>query len=408
MNRVVGGLVVVALLGAAGPAHAALGDGIRVGGAEGRLHPFVELEFRYDSNVATYYQPVYEMGGDLIIHVRPGLQLTVPGDGVAVDLRAVLDWAQYLGLQASASKDLSNLYANVALGVGFNRKGQLGFEVGESFVRSNQPNVYSVATGIISNYNDVTLSLPWRPGGGALTTTLAGEWTIESFDAYKNAQICGPSSANPFCDPAYLSDLGYNNIGVNLGVNWKFLPKTAAVLDLSWFDRIPNSTLYSIAGTGMRAQVGATGLVTPHLAATVKGGYGTTLDLSLDPAAVPQAPLTAFGTWLAQVSAEWIPSSVTSVKLSFNHDFGFDPSTTWALYTITHAALDAKSKLGGMFNAGLVADWGLLGYRDPATSSSTIFSVRPSVQAELNRAEALGLSQPFPEPRAFSEFKERA
>ena len=395
MNRVGGWLMVVALLVAAGPARAAFGDGIRVGGAEGRLHPFVELELRFDSNVASFYQPLIEQTGDLIIHVRPGLQLNVPGDTVAVDLRALLDWAQYLGIQNSDTTDLSNLYARVALGVGFNRKGQVGFEVGESFIRSDQPSVYSIATGVISNYNDLTLSMPWRPGGGALTTTLAGDWIIESFDAFKSGQVCGPSSGNPFCDPVYLSDLGYSNINASLGVNWKFLPKTAAVLDLSWFDRIPNSTVYSIAGTGMRAQAGATGLVTSHLAATVKGGYATTLGLSLDPAASPQADLSTFSTWLAQLSAEWIPTSLTNLKLTYHHDLGFDPGTIWALYTNSHLTLEGKSKFAGKFTAALVADWGQLDYRDPASSTSTVLSVRPSLQAELNRWLVLELAYQF-------------
>jgi TPP-dependent pyruvate/acetoin dehydrogenase alpha subunit len=39
---------------------------------------------------------------------------------------------------------------------------------------------------------------------------------------------------------------------------------------------------------------------------------------------------------------------------------------------------------------------------------ATIDEIDASVQDELTRAEALGLTQPFPEPRAFSEFKERA
>jgi hypothetical protein len=390
-----------ALLMAAFPAQAAFGNGIRVGGAEGRLHPFVELELRYDSDVATYYQPAQTFGGDLILHVRPGLLLNVPGDTVAVDLRAMLDWAQYFGLQDSSSRivssrDLSNLFATVSLGVGFNRRGQLGLEIDEKFARSNQPTVYSIAAGIISNYNDLTLSVPWRPGGGAMTVALGGDWAIESFEAYKSGQICSAiTTANPYCNSAYLSKLGYNNFGASLGVNWKFLPKTAALLDLSWFDRVPNSTLYSIAGTGMRAQAGASGLITTHLAATLKGGYGTTLDLSLDPAAVPQADLSRFGTWLALVSVEWIPSSLSTLKLTWNHDLGFDPGTTWALYTATHVSLDGKTKLNSILSAAVLVDWAFLAYRDAASTTSNVLTAKPSLQAELSRWLMLELAYQY-------------
>jgi hypothetical protein len=395
MNRLVGRLLVVALLVMALPAQAAFGNGIRVGGTEGRLHPFLDMELRYDSNVATFYQPVYKLGGDLILHVRPGLQLNVPGETVAVDLRAALDWAQYFGLEDAETKDLSNLFATVSLGVGFNRKGQVALEVDEKFTRSNQPAVYSIATGIISNYNDLTLSVPWRPGGGALSVTAAGDWSIESFDAYKSALVCGPSTGNPYCDPAYLGDLGYSNLGFSLGANWKFLPKTAALVEISWFDRIPNSTLYSIAGTGMRAQLGATGLVTSHLAATAKAGYGTTLDLTLAPTATPQADLSRFGTWLAQVSAEWIPSSLASVKLSYNHDLGFDPGTTWALYTNSHVSLEGKIRFNSLLSAAVLGDWASLGYRDPATTTSKVLMVKPSVQAEMSRWLLLELAYQY-------------
>jgi hypothetical protein len=386
MKRLLGQLAVLMLLAAAVPAQAALGNGIRVGGAEGRLHPFFEMELRYNSNLATYFQSVQAntQGGDLILHLRPGLLLAVPGENVAVDLRAMLDWAQYFGTQDTLSKDLSSLYATVSLGVGFNRKGQLGLELDEKFTRSNQPTVYSIAAGIISNRNDLSLAAPWRPGGGALTLTLGGDWAVESFEAFKSAQICG-TTVSPFCVPAHIADLGFNNLGVGLGVNWRFLPKTSALLDLSWFDRIPNSTRYSIAGTGMRVQAGLSGLVTSHLAATVKGGYGTTLGLTLDPLAVPQADLSGFGTWLALVSAEWIPSTQSNLKLTWNHDLGFDPGTTWALYTSTHTSLEGKSKLNSNLTAAIFVDWALLSYRDPDNSTSNVLTLRPSLQAEMAR-----------------------
>ena len=97
--------------------------------------------------------------------------------------------------------------------------------------------------------NKLSLAVPWRPGGGAMTATLSGDWTVESFDAFKSATYCSVAG-NPYCNSAYLSDLGYNNIGLAGGLNWRFLPKTSALLDVSWFNRVPNSTLYSIGGTG--------------------------------------------------------------------------------------------------------------------------------------------------------------
>jgi hypothetical protein len=393
MQRLIGRLLVVAMLVAAVPAQATLGNGIRVGGADGRLHPFLELELRYDSNAATFYQPVVASGGDLVLHLRPGLQLNVPGDTVAVDLRAALDWSQYFGVKDTATKDLSSLFATVSLGVGFNRKGQVGLEFDEKFARSNQPNAYSVASGIISNYNDLAVKVPWRPGGGALTVALNGGWSIESFEPFKAYRVVCPSPSPTGCNSSDLADLGYNNVDLGLDVNWRFLPKTAALFDFSWFDRIPNSTALSVEATGLRTQAGISGLVTTHLATTIKAGYGTTLRLKLDPAA--GAVPANLGTWLATLSAEWLPSPFSTLKLTWTHDLGVDPGTTYALYTANHVTLEGKSKFNSMLAGAITGDYAVLSYRDPTTSASTVITVKPALQAELSRWLMLELAYQY-------------
>src|SRR5512137_3152465 len=115
-----GRLITLTALLAAVPAQASLGNGIRVGGNDGRLHPFLDMELRYDSNTAFFYTPALANGGDLILHVRPGLSLNVPGETVVLDFKGALDWAQYFGVNDASTKDLSNLYANADLSLGFN------------------------------------------------------------------------------------------------------------------------------------------------------------------------------------------------------------------------------------------------------------------------------------------------
>src|SRR5512132_3356813 len=116
------GLLAAFLALAAAPAGASPGNGIRLGGAEGRLHPYLDLEARWDSNVnfATSTPalegatPQGKVLGDLILHVRPGFTLKVPGELVAVELDANADWAQYLGLEDPDTRDLSKLYASAS------------------------------------------------------------------------------------------------------------------------------------------------------------------------------------------------------------------------------------------------------------------------------------------------------
>jgi hypothetical protein len=63
-------LAAVLIASAASAAAASPGNGIRLGGSEGRLHPFLDVELRYDSNVS--YTPANEAVADLILHARPG------------------------------------------------------------------------------------------------------------------------------------------------------------------------------------------------------------------------------------------------------------------------------------------------------------------------------------------------
>jgi hypothetical protein len=151
---------------AAAPAGASPGNGIRLGGSEGRLHPYLDLEGRWDSNV--FYTPDDRSVGDFILHVRPGFQLDVPAEPVAVKLGGNLDWAQYLGQNDSNTSDLSKLYAQAALGVSVNRRGMVGLELDDEFRRSPSTSAFVLDGAVIANYNALRLKVPFRPGGGAL------------------------------------------------------------------------------------------------------------------------------------------------------------------------------------------------------------------------------------------------
>src|ERR1700750_781548 len=77
-------------------------NGIRVG--PGRLHPYFDLEGRYDS--AAVYVPVdplnpaagVELKGDILMHFRPGFRLDVPGTDLTFGFNAYYDYVWYTGL----------------------------------------------------------------------------------------------------------------------------------------------------------------------------------------------------------------------------------------------------------------------------------------------------------------------
>jgi hypothetical protein len=372
MSNLVTKLTIAALLAGASPlALAAPGDGIRLGGSEGRLHPFLELEGRWDSKA--YIDPNRVTGqdfSDVIIHVRPGLTLAVPGEMTAVDLAAKLDIAQYLGNDDPSTKDLSQVYAEAELGVAVNRKGAVGLELADTFRRSDRPQAISIGAGVVSNFNLLDVKVPWRPGGGALTLNLNGGWALETYEALVTGANCpGP---DPLCN---LPDFGYNELRGGAGATWKFLPRTSALLEAGYFKRLPKlSTAADPAG--YRVSTGLTGLVTPHIAATLKAGYGSTTSTTTSTGTTP-----ALGTWLAAVEGEWLPSETTSVRLGYSHDLAVDPR---AQYELNRLSLDARQLVAGRVALALTGSWEYLAY-SPGSETTTILQVSPSVGVEVTR-----------------------
>ena len=257
----------VAAASVAFAAHANPGDGIRLGGSDARLHPFFDFETRYDSNV-TYSGT--DAVGDLILHFKPGLELKAPGDAASIEFNGNLDWAQYLGLHNDKSanppvdtKSLSRLYAFAGLAAMFNRSGQVSPRVDNEFRREvSTASVASTAAPVVSNSNVLRLSVPWRPGGGALIFSATGEWTVQTYEKYLDTTVLD------------VSNLGYNEYRAGAEVQWRFLPRTSGVLHFDYFQRNPKTTGAADDANGMNLLTGLTGLLTERVAATAKVGWG--------------------------------------------------------------------------------------------------------------------------------------
>jgi hypothetical protein len=373
--------LIAAALGAglAVPAHA--DNGIRLGGSDGRLHPFLELDGRYDSNVA--YSEQGKQIADIVRHVRPGLQLTIPGELTSVEFSGALDWVQYSGIEKRTT-DLSRLYADAQLKLTANRGGAIGLELTDAFRRNNTTTGLSLGSAAIANWNDLTLAVPMRPGSGALLVTAGGEWILETFDPYLKGVYCDPA-VFAACDPSVLSKLGYNELHANGEISWSFLPRTAAVLGLTFFDRIPSDRAYSIDFSGIKADAGITGLVTPHISTTLRGGYADTFK----PAGA------TFGTWLATVEGEWLPTETAGVRIGYRHDLGTDPGRTLSAYTSHRLYADARILLAGRFTLRAFGQWDRQEYRSTSGADAQLFRAEPSAEAEVTRWLRLALGYTF-------------
>ena len=263
---------VALLAGLAGAAHATPGDGIRLGGSEGRLHPFLDVETRYDSNVAFTDKTI----GDVILHFRPGLEAKVPGDLALVEFSGALDWAQYLGVEGDTT-DLSRMFADAKLAVLFNPRRPVSVRVDDDYAREISSTSIAVsAAAVVSDSNVLEIAVPVRPGGGALTVKGGARWLVESFSKYQDSDL----------DP---SGLGYGELRADLDAQWKFLPRTSTVLQAGYFVRNPSDSQLE-STTGFDVAAGMTGLLTQHVGATAKVGYASSAYKDPNDAAVARPP----------------------------------------------------------------------------------------------------------------------
>ena len=163
-------------------------NGIRVG--PGRLHPYLDLELRYDS-AAGYFpsdpanpaSPVV-LSPELLLHIRPGFRYDVQGDDNSFGLNGYYDYIWYTGALTSGSSAASRSEAGADLHGEFNRQGSVEFDVGDTFRRSDRPQDIGVGIATISLYNQLRLAAPIHPGGRALEIRPHAEYAVEFFSGY--------------------------------------------------------------------------------------------------------------------------------------------------------------------------------------------------------------------------------
>jgi hypothetical protein len=381
IEKTIASVAVAAALLAAAPARAGMGDGIRIG-ADGALHPFLELAATYDSNV---YAVASGDKGDLVLHVRPGLKLDVPGEFMMVDARAAAERVQYLGL-TSGAPSISGWWGDAGLRLSINPKGRVAFELRDAFRRSNQVQALSLAAPAVANYNMLSATLPFMPGGGALVFALGGDWAVEAYEPLGGSGAWCDPALSISCTSAGLKKLGYSDVQGRGSVIWKFLPRTQAALDVGYSRRIPSDETISPKVDTLRVLAGASGLVTTQFGATIRAGYGkSTGDGGLD-----------FGTWLATVEGEWLPVAEASFKVGYSHGIGTEPTAAYAVYSIDRVSADLLYKVARRYTLKLGARMDQLAYQVTGNDTTArIVMVEPGVDAEVTRWLRAGVSYAF-------------
>ncbi len=251
--------------------------GVKIG--EGRLHPFFDVDTRYDSLIG-FYSGV--PGGtplptsDVILHFRPGLTFAQDTTSSLVNFNGALEYLYYTGLLFKGDSALSRFQGQALLNTAFNRDGAVEVQVSDSLIRSDRTQNPAVGVGVVSLYNNATLAVPIHPGGRALEITPRVSWQLELFDPLVLATSlpgCAPSDIT--CTPSLVNQMNYSNLTFGLANRWKFLPKTAIVLNASfdWRTYLLNQTANPTAMI-LNAQTGIVGLISPHISLTALAGYG--------------------------------------------------------------------------------------------------------------------------------------
>ncbi len=146
--------------------------GFKVG--EGRLHPYLELDGRYDSLVGYFERDAagnVKPSPEIVLHARPGLKFDLESPATLIKFNGAAEYLWFTGLLSPGSKALSRFHANVALDTKFNRDGAVEVNLGDNLVRSDRTQNPAAGVGVISLFNNVYLSAPIHPGGRALEVT---------------------------------------------------------------------------------------------------------------------------------------------------------------------------------------------------------------------------------------------
>ncbi|HZJ55823.1 MAG TPA: outer membrane beta-barrel protein [Myxococcaceae bacterium] len=336
--------------------NAALGEnnGIRFG--PGRLHPYFDLEGRYDS--AAIYVPTdpnnfngtYELKPEILMHFRPGFRLDVPGTDVTFGFNGFYDYVWYTGLLTSGSNAASHSEAGADMHAEFNREGVVEVDVADTFARSDRPRDIGLGVAVISLYNQLRLTTPIRPGGRAFEIRPHGDYTVEFFGAYSGLPPalgpCPPGTCPG--NPADPSVNDYQNYAGGLDLHWKFLPQTALVFESNFEGRSYFHPDGSVVAPGkiLKMLVGAQGLVTPKIQAILKAGYAIGFD-------------GAASTFIGQGELTWNPNELSSltagVLRDVNNAVGAASATDLRVYLNTKAFLIGRLGLHANFSYDLIS-----------------------------------------------------
>lgn len=361
-------LVLVAVVWPVGAMAQAQGDsGIKVG--EGRLHPSLDVESRYDSALG-YFPPPGEFptdpgtgtsnlqpspSGDFVLHVRPGLRFEQSSARMNLQASGHVDWVRPMGwITPTSTAAAERLEGLVSANLSLNPQAPVGLEVGEQLSRSDRTGNLVLGNGVLSLFNELRLAVPVRPGGGALELKPELAWAVERFTALGRQLPPGCPEGDASCNPQLLDQANYHNLRAGLQGRWRFLPKTAVVLDTRFdyrlFDQAPGAPSPAI----LRTSAGLAGLLTPKLALLIQPGWSWDFGG------------TGVTTFIGQFEATYHFSQTLSVRGGYHR--ALEPVSVLSSVSDDRFLAEGRVMMGGRLTARGLAQVDLLNFAAAANT----------------------------------------
>jgi hypothetical protein len=372
-RRALGALALVALLPLTASAQAFSGgrppggNGLKVG--NGRLHPTLDLETRLDSGVGYFRQggtgPLSsDLSGEVALHVRPGLVLDVPSPKLAIGLRANLDYVAYTGLITPGSSAASHLEGAADLALRFDQESTLSVEVGDELTRSDRTRTAALGAGILSLYNEARVKAQWKPGGGALEVTPGIAYAMEFFEPLGGQTPVGCTTAE--CDPLAASQFNYGNLRAGVEGRWRFLPKTAVVVDTGLGYRGYFNDTTTPSALLVHAMGGVSGLVSPRITLTAKAGWSQNLGAG------------GGGTVVAQAEATYLMGPSLTLKGGYLR--AFEPVAAYGTFRDNRVYAEARSLMGSRLALHATGALDFLSFAGGRTDTLVTLDLGPEYQ----------------------------
>jgi len=323
-------------------------NGFKIG--PGRLHLFLTEGLSYNSQaVAVPVSPGsqnFTLGGAFLIDTRPGLNLEIDGGNNTFGLNGYIDYVYYTNWITAGASDASRFDAAATLHGEFNRDGAVGFNVADTFSRSNNTYTPSIAVGVISLYNQLAVSVPIRPGGKALEILPHVAYGVELFSQYSGAT---PGNC-PTCNPNTLSQNNYQDLQGGIDVRLKFLPETAAIFTSTYDARFYNDTDPAVNpnASELKLQIGLAGLITTKLSAVIKAGWAQGFGTG------------SISTVIGQAEVTWLATELANLTVGFLRDVY--PVSGYGSYIDDRPYLSGKIFIGGRLSVSLTAAYDFFDY----------------------------------------------